>query len=149
MKGNNSVQTRKKGGSAIFAVRSVLPIMLMLLAFSAGSELAAQTHHAAKPEEAADSSRITFLDSLEHKTFNFFWETTNRQNGLTPDRFPTKTFSSVAAVGFALTAYPIGVERGYITREQAVRRVLTTLKFFLNAKMGPDRTRVTGYKGFY
>ena len=28
-----------------------------------------------------------------------------------------KSFSSVAAVGFALTAYPIGVERGWVTRE--------------------------------
>jgi hypothetical protein len=90
-----------------------------------------------------------FLDSLERRTFKYFWETTNPQNGLTPDRFPTKTFASIAAIGFALTAYPIGVERGYITREQAVRRVLTTLRFFKNAKMGPDRTGVTGYKGFY
>ena len=39
-----------------------------------------------------------------------------REHGLTPDRWPTKSFSSVAAIGFALTAYPIGVERGYMTR---------------------------------
>ncbi|MDE3058826.1 MAG: Tat pathway signal protein [Bacteroidota bacterium] len=90
-----------------------------------------------------------FLDSLEHRTFNFFWETTNLANGLAPDRFPTKTFSSIAAVGFALTAYPIGVERGYITREQAIERVLTTLRFFWTAKMSPDKTGTTGYKGFY
>jgi len=91
----------------------------------------------------------SFLDSLEHRTFEFFWQTTNPENGLTPDRFPTKTFSSIAAVGFALTAYPIGVERGYITRDQAIRRVLTTLRFFYHAKMGPETTSVTGYKGFY
>lgn len=97
----------------------------------------------------AQESRTAFLDSLEHRTFNFFWETTNPANGLTPDRFPTRTFSSIAAVGFALTAYPIGVERHYITREQAVERVLTTLRFFRDASMGPDRTGVTGYKGFY
>jgi hypothetical protein len=90
-----------------------------------------------------------FLDSLEQRTFNFFWEATNPANGLTPDRFPTKSFSSIAAIGFALTAYPIGVERGYITREQAIERVLTTLRFFWNAKMGTDKTGTTGYKGFY
>ncbi len=90
-----------------------------------------------------------FLDTLEHRTFNFFWETTNPANGLTPDRYPTRTFSSIAAVGFALTAYPIGVERAYITREQAIARVLTTLRFFQNAPMGPDKTGVTGYRGFY
>ncbi|MCL5034207.1 MAG: Tat pathway signal protein [Bacteroidetes bacterium] len=90
-----------------------------------------------------------FLDSLEHRTFDYFWETTNPKNGLAPDRYPTRTFSSIAAVGFALTSYPIGVERGYITREQAIARVLTTLRFFRDARMGPDETGVTGYKGFY
>ena len=39
-----------------------------------------------------------FLDTLETRTFNWFWETTNSTNGLVPDRWPTKSFSSVAAI---------------------------------------------------
>ena len=46
-----------------------------------------------------------FLDTLQHRTFNYFWLLTDPANGLTPDRAPTESFSSVAAVGFALTAY--------------------------------------------
>jgi hypothetical protein len=57
-----------------------------------------------------------FLADVEERTFRFFWETANPKNGLVPDRYPIPSFASVAAVGFALTAYPIGVERGYITR---------------------------------
>jgi hypothetical protein len=90
-----------------------------------------------------------FLDTLSRRTFDFFWETTNPRNGLTPDRWPTKSFSSVAAVGFALTAYPIGVEHGWVTRDAARERVLTTLRFFWTAPQGPQSTGVTGYKGFY
>lgn len=90
-----------------------------------------------------------FLDSLQYRTFLFFWNTTNDRTGLTPDRYPTKTFSSVAAVGFGLTSYPIGVERGYISREEAAHRTLATLKFFWNAPQSADATRVTGHKGFY
>ncbi len=45
-----------------------------------------------------------FLDTLEQRTFAFFWERTDPQTGLTPDRWPTPSFSSIAAVGFALTA---------------------------------------------
>jgi hypothetical protein len=77
-----------------------------------------------------------FFDDLEKRTFNFFWETANPTNGLVPDRFPPGPEgpeSSIAAVGFALTAYPIGVERGYISREAARTRVLATLKFFVAA----------------
>jgi hypothetical protein len=90
-----------------------------------------------------------FLDTLQHRTFNFFWEQTNPRNGLTPDRWPTKSFSSIAAVGFALAAYPIGVERGYITRNQARDRVLTTLKFFWEAPQGDAVAGTTGNKGFF
>jgi hypothetical protein len=74
-----------------------------------------------------------FLTDLEERTFRFFWETAQPGNGLIPDRYPTPSFASIAAVGFALTAYPIGVERGYITRAQARQRVLTTLRFFARA----------------
>lgn len=90
-----------------------------------------------------------FLEDLEERTFKFFWETTNPQNGLVPDRWPTPSFSSVAAVGFGLTAYGIGAERGYISREQAAERALTTLRFFRDAKFGPERAGITGYKGFF
>jgi hypothetical protein len=90
-----------------------------------------------------------FIDTLARRTFDFFWQTTNPRNGLTPDRWPTKSFSSVAAVGFALTAYPIGVEHGWVTREAARERVLTTLRFFWNAPQGSQGTNVTGYHGFF
>jgi hypothetical protein len=70
---------------------------------------------------------------LEKRTFKFFWDTTNPANGLVPDRFPSGSYASIAAVGFGLTAYPIGVERGYIDRRQARTRALTTLRFFAAA----------------
>src|SRR5687768_577496 len=90
-----------------------------------------------------------FLDDVQRRTFGYFWDLTNATNGLTPDRAPTRSFSSVAAVGFALTAYPIGVERGYITRTEARQRTLTTLRFMYQAPQGPAATGVTGYKGFF
>ena len=90
-----------------------------------------------------------FLDTLAQRTFAFFWERTDPSTGLTPDRWPTPAFSSIAAVGFALTAYPVGVERGYVTRAQARDRVLTTLRFFRDAPAGAAPSGVTGYKGFF
>jgi hypothetical protein len=106
----------------------------------------------ADPSIALPGSRggdEAFLDTLQHRTFQFFWETTNPRNGLVPDRWPTPSFSSVAAVGFGLTAYPVGIERGWITREQGIERVLTTLRFLWNAPQGPEPTGVSGYRGFF
>lgn len=92
---------------------------------------------------------VAFLDTLQHKTFNWFWNLTPASNGLTPDRWPTPSFSSIAAVGFALTAYPIGVERGWITRAQAADRTLATLRFFWSAPQDSAGPNTTGYRGFY
>jgi len=89
------------------------------------------------------------IDEIERRTFQFFWEQVNKANGLFPDRWPTPSFASIAAVGFALTAYPIGVERGWITRQQARDITLTTLRFFASAPMGDARTGVTGHRGFF
>lgn len=89
------------------------------------------------------------LDDLERRMFDFFWELGRADNGLVPDRWPTPSFCSIAAVGFALTAYPIGVERGWITRSQAVKRTLATLRFFANAPQGDQRQGVSGHRGFF
>jgi hypothetical protein len=89
------------------------------------------------------------FDDIEKRTFQFFWDTSNEVNGLTPDRYPSRPFSSIAAVGFALTAYPVGVENGWISRGQAVDRTLVTLRFFRDAPQGPEPVGRTGYKGFF
>lgn len=91
----------------------------------------------------------SFYEDIERRTFRFFWETVNRANGLVPDRWPTPSFCSIAAVGFALTAYAIGVERGWCTRAEARDLTLTTLRFFWTAPQGPQATGVSGHKGFF
>jgi hypothetical protein len=89
------------------------------------------------------------LIDLQARTFRFFWDTASPKNGLVPDRYPTPSYASIAAVGFALTAYPVGVERRYVTRKDARKRVLTTLRFLRNAPQGPGVKGVIGYKGFF
>lgn len=97
----------------------------------------------------APLSTADLLTDIQKRTFAFFWDRTNPANGLMVDRWPTPSFSSIAATGFALTAWPIGVKNGWITRDQARERTLATLRFFWNAPQGPGATGVTGYKGFF
>lgn len=89
------------------------------------------------------------LDDLERRAFDFFWETTEAATGLAWDRWPTPSFCSIAAVGFALTAYAVGAERGFVTRAQARARALATLRFFRDAPQGDAAAGVAGYKGFF
>jgi hypothetical protein len=88
------------------------------------------------------------LEVLQRLTFDYFLKETNPQNGLVPDSTRQGAPCSITATGFALAAYPIGVERGFITRSDAIRRTLTTLRFFWNSPQGPEPD-ATGHKGFY
>ncbi len=127
--------------------RTLLLVRAALAAIALGACTNAQITGVAPPPTSARAT--AFLDTVQTRTFGYFWELSNPRNGLTPDRSPSPSFSSVAAVGFALTAYPIGVERGYVTRAQARERVLTTLRFFWSAPQGPQPTGVTGHNGFF
>jgi len=88
------------------------------------------------------------LAKLERDTFRYFADETNLENGLVRDKTSSGSPASIAVVGFALTAYPIAVERKYLTRREAVKRTLTTLRFFHDAPHGKEPD-ATGYKGFY
>lgn len=127
--------------------RSLIARSSILLAGSAAGACAA----APRPGTGATPAPAlpALFDDIAERTFRYFWDTTPHHNGLAPDRWPTPSFCSIAAVGFALTAYPIGVDRGWITRDQAIERTLNTLRFFWNAPQGDAPQGTTGHKGFF
>ena len=100
-------------------------------------------HFTASPQQQA------LVDDLERRTFDWFWQGADPKTGLVPDSYPGQSFSSIAAVGFGLTAYGIGAERGYITRGQAAARTLATLRFFAAAPQNDSEDDATGYHGFF
>ncbi len=98
---------------------------------------------------AVPSSDDPLLDDVERRSFHYFWDLADPNTFLIPDRAPTPSFSSIAAVGFGLTAYGIGAERGYVTREQAAQRTLSTLQSLLAMKQGDAPSGMSGYHGFF
>lgn len=88
------------------------------------------------------------LEELQRHTFDYFLKETNPENGLVPDSTRPGAPCSIAPTGFALAAYPVGVERGFISRTDAIKRTLVTLRFFLNSPQGPE-PHATGFQGFY
>jgi hypothetical protein len=105
--------------------------------------------HVIQPRPTADAASEAFLDDLEHRTFRWFWDLADPVTGLVPDRAPTESFSSVAAVGFGLTAYAIGAERGWVPRAEAAARGARTLRFLLDAPEGNLPAGQTRFHGLY
>jgi hypothetical protein len=88
------------------------------------------------------------LALLQRETFDYFTYEVNPANGLVLDKTEASWPASIAATGLALSCYPVGVERGFMTRNAAVERTLTTLRFFWNSPQGSEPD-ATGYRGFY
>ncbi len=101
-----------------------------------------------KTQIEQDSLGTTKLAQIQKSTFGYFLEEANPANGMVPDSTRDHSAASLAAIAFALTAYPIGVERGYLTRAEAIKRTLTTLRFFQGSEQSTS-PNATGYQGFY
>src|ERR1700693_115924 len=100
------------------------------------------------PVSNPQGSDSEMLDHLCRETFDFFRHEFNPRNGLIADKTQPGSPSSIAAVGMGLSVYPVAVERGFLSRAEAVERTLTLLRFFHSSHLGPE-PNATGYKGFY
>ena len=93
----------------------------------------------------AQISTTALLDTLQHSAFLFFWNEANPANGLIKDRSTAGSASSIASVGFGLSAICIGVDHGWVSRPAAQDRVLRTLRTFWRGPQGPG----AGFIGMY
>jgi hypothetical protein len=113
---------------------SVSPLPLIRTAVPELSQRAGISHELTPADEL-------FVEDLERRSFQYFWEQGDPNTGLVPDRARTDSsrldddhhnVGSIAATGFGLTALCIAAERRWIDRTQARGRTLNTLRFFAN-----------------
>ena len=96
----------------------------------------------------ARSSNETLLDRVQREALQFFVDNCNHDNGLVCDSTQPGAPCSIAAVGFALTAYVVAVERRWMARSDAIVRTLAALRFFDGADLSGS-AGATGYRGFF
>ncbi|MGH8118418.1 MAG: glucoamylase family protein [Rhodanobacteraceae bacterium] len=103
---------------------------------------------ATEPLRPAPADDDAMLDELQRKAFRFFERHTDPATGLVLDSTQPGQPASIAAVGFALSCYPIAVERGWMPRARALAWTLAALRFFAAADQSGAKDGV-GYKGFF
>ena len=101
-----------------------------------------------KVDYLLSSEDEAMLDSIQKKTFLFFMGEHHPEWGIVRDRTASWAPASIASTGFGISSFAIGVERGWITRDEAAQITLNMMNFFVNSLQGPDAL-ATGYKGFY
>ena len=101
------------------------------------------------PKNPVDAARDDErLETLQHATFGYFERVANPSNGLVRDNTRSDSPASIVGSGLAMASYVVAAERGYVPREDAVERVLATLRFFWNAEQSAG-AQATGYQGFF
>lgn len=130
-------------GQLFSCLRPILAVLCLLCSFTSvitqpflSTTFALQRRQTVEGFSRQDEQ---FLEDLQHRSFNYFWEQADPQTGLVPDRARMdglaldenhRNVASSAATGFGLTALCIGAEHGWITKNQARERTLNTLRFF-------------------
>src|SRR6185437_9288842 len=92
--------------------------------------------------------QVQTLRRLQRNSFDYFVHEVNDDNGLVLDKTAENWPASIAAIGMALTVYAVGAERKFMSRERAVSRTLTTLRFLASLEQS-EATDASGYKGFF
>ena len=92
--------------------------------------------------------RDAMLTALQRESFGYFVHEVNEANGLVMDKTAPNWPASIAAVGMALTCYPVGVQRGLMTRPMALQRTLVTLRSLLAAEQS-ESPQAAGHRGFF
>ncbi|HBG26787.1 MAG: hypothetical protein A2Y10_05495 [Planctomycetes bacterium GWF2_41_51] len=94
---------------------------------SSGSEVVSGSTFAMTDEQ--------LLNSVEEATFRYFWDYAHPSSGVTRDTYYPGGITNTCAVGgtgMGLMAICIGIERGFITRQDAIQRILKILDFLEN-----------------
>ncbi|NNF19616.1 MAG: beta-glucosidase, partial [Flavobacteriaceae bacterium] len=90
---------------------------------------------------ATEWTETQLLDTVQYQTFNYFWDGAEPNSGLARERihmdsiYPThdRNIITIGGSGFGLMAILVGVERDFITREQALERLEKAVNFLSEA----------------
>lgn len=120
-----------------------LSVMLMTLitvftACNSAVESAGQNEDSSNVDTLSDEA---LMDTIQHATFNYFWEGAETNSGMAPERinvngeYPQddEDVVTVGGSGFGLMAILVGIKRGYISRSQALNRLTKIVTFLEKA----------------
>jgi len=72
------------------------------------------------------------LTLVQEKTFKYFWDYAHPVSGLARERLGSGETVTSGGSGFGVMTIPVGIERGFITREQGAERMAVIVDFLAN-----------------
>ena len=98
-------------------------------------------NEASEPSEPSETASGTtgsmtddqLLDMVQEYTFRYFWDFAHEASGMARERNTSGNTVTSGGSGFGIMSIPVGIERGFITREEGIARTLKILDFLSTA----------------
>lgn len=116
--------------------------IILLILFLVGTACTTNQNTDGNPREIVlEPEEDSLLTKVQYQTFQYFWDNAEPVSGMAPERthmdgiYPQndKNVVTSGGSGFGFMAILVGIERGFITREQAVERYEKILTFLETA----------------
>lgn len=107
---------------------AIWPLFILMIFYSCGSGIVKTKKDVAPATRLSDEQ---LLDSIQYRTFQYFWDGAEPISGMACERihtdgvYPENDQSVVTSggTGFGVMAILVGMERGFVTREAGVERL--------------------------
>ena len=120
-----------------------LPVILIALIFSQGF-FSCNTGNKKSVQNAQGEEKLledSLLNLVQFQTFEYFWDGAEPVSGMAPERihmdnvYPQhdKDIVTIGGSGFGVMAVLVGIERGFITRQQGLGRFQKIVAYLANA----------------
>ncbi len=73
------------------------------------------------------------LTKVQEQTFKYFWDFAHPESGLIRERNTSGNLVTIGGSGFGVMTILVGIERGFITRQQGVNRLAKIVNFLAQA----------------
>ncbi len=88
------------------------------------------------------------LNHLQQDALSYFLTQMNPVTGLIADNNKPGSPASISATGMGVSCFICAAEKGFMTREEALDRILLVMRFLRNTEQSKSE-KASGYKGFY
>ena len=137
-----SLELTPSGGNTVFIAKPVLKLKgFVFNSFSISEQLSTQNGN---PFDGFTRDFYTTVDStpkfpllsdeelltlIQKQTFRYFWDFGHPVSGLARERNTSGETVTIGGSGFGLMSIIVGIERGFITREEGIQRLHTIVDF--------------------
>jgi hypothetical protein len=122
-------------------IKNIIPVLIVILMISSGCQGAIKNKEVSNKAGIEKIPIDSLLTLVQYKTFQYFWDGAEPVSGMARERYHEdgiylqndKNVVTTGGSGFGIMAIIVGIERGFISREEGLERLIKITDFLNRA----------------